>query len=87
MRENQLTQKVERKRAKAQQMKSVVQSTQAESAAVKEQMTSVSGELQRKIGESLKEALLKAKEVEGLQESKKTLEGEVKDLQSFIQQI
>lgn len=68
LRENQLTQKVERKRAKAQQMKSVVQSTQAESAAVKEQMTTVSGELQRKIDESLKEALLKAKEVEGLQE-------------------
>ena len=61
-------------------MKSIVQSTQAESAAVKEQMTTVSGELQRKIGESLKEALLRAKEVEGLQESKKTLEGEVKDL-------
>jgi len=68
-------------------MKSVVQSTQAESATIKEQMISVSGELQRKIGESLKEALLKAKEVEGLQESKRTLEGEVKDLQSFIQQI
>lgn len=65
-REAELNEKVHLKRTKAQQMKQIVHSTKAESAAVKEQMTSVSGELQRKIGESLKEAMIKAKEVEGL---------------------
>ena len=59
-----LMDKVETKRIKSKAIKGQLKSAEDESSQVKRQMSEVASELQTKMGESIREAMLKRQEVE-----------------------